>query len=122
MRQSLQLRQSSYLLERSPGSPTIPVIVIIIVPELEFDEVELAEAGVGAIHSRKQVDATGMTMSETLDIAALRSVIRDAKEIAKRYRNLTGKPLGITGEVREFTAPELMNLRLTGARQPGYNY
>jgi len=62
-----------------------------------------------------------MTMPDTLDIAALRSVIRDAKEIAKRYRNLTGKPLGITGEVGEFTAAELMNLRLTGARQPGYD-
>jgi hypothetical protein len=62
-----------------------------------------------------------MTMPGTLDIAALRSVIRDAKEIAKRYRNLTGKPLGITGEVGEFTAAELMNLRLTGARQPGYD-
>jgi hypothetical protein len=62
-----------------------------------------------------------MTMPETLDIAVLRSVIRDAKEIAKRYRNLTGKPLGITGEVGEFTAAELMNLRLTGARQPGYD-
>lgn len=60
-------------------------------------------------------------MSETLDIAALRAVIRDAKEIAKRYRNLTGKPLGITGEVGEFTAAGLMNLRLTGARQPGYD-
>jgi len=62
-----------------------------------------------------------MTMPETLDIADLRSVIRDAKEIAKRYRNLTGKPLGITGEVGEFTAAELMNLQLTGARQPGYD-
>jgi len=62
-----------------------------------------------------------MTMPETLDIAALRSVIRDAKEIAKRYRKLTGKPLGITGEVGEFTAAELMNLQLTGARQPGYD-
>jgi len=60
-------------------------------------------------------------MPDTLDIAALRSVIRDAKEIAKRYRNLTGKPLGITGEVGEFTAADLMNLRLTGARQPGYD-
>jgi len=28
----------------SPGSPTIPVMVIIIEPELEFDDVELAEA------------------------------------------------------------------------------
>jgi len=60
-------------------------------------------------------------MPEISDIAALRSVIRDAKEIAKRYRNLTGKPLGITGEVGEFAAAELMNLRLTGARQPGYD-
>jgi hypothetical protein len=62
-----------------------------------------------------------MTMPETLDIPALRSVIRDAKEIVKRYRNLTGKPLGVTGEVGEFTAAESMNLRLTGARQPGYD-
>ena len=31
-------------LERSPGSPTIPVIVIIIVQELEFDDVESVEA------------------------------------------------------------------------------
>jgi len=31
-------------LERSPGSPTIPVIVIIIEPELEFAEVESWEA------------------------------------------------------------------------------
>ncbi len=60
-------------------------------------------------------------MPETLDIAALRSVIRDAKEVAKRYRNLTCKPLGITGEVGEFTAAELMTQRLTGARQPGYD-
>ena len=60
-------------------------------------------------------------MPETLDIAALRSVIRDAKEIAKRYRNLTGKPLGVTGEVGEFEAAELLSFRLTGARQPGYD-
>ena len=33
-----------YLPVRSPGSPTIPVIVIMIVHELEFDDVESAEA------------------------------------------------------------------------------
>jgi len=62
-----------------------------------------------------------MTMPETLDIAALRSVIIDAKKIAKRYRGLTGKPLGITGEVGEFTAADLNNLQLMKARQPGYD-
>jgi hypothetical protein len=60
-------------------------------------------------------------MSETVDIAALRNLIKDAQNIAKRYRNLTGKPLGITGEIGEFTVAELMKLRLTGARQPGYD-
>ncbi len=60
-------------------------------------------------------------MPETVDIAALRSVIVDAKKLAKRYRELTGKPLGITGEVGEFTAAELKHLQLTGARQPGYD-
>lgn len=60
-------------------------------------------------------------MPETVDIGALRGVIKDAKRLAKRYRDLTGKPLGITGEVGECTAAELMNLRLTGARQPGYD-
>jgi hypothetical protein len=60
-------------------------------------------------------------MPETVDLAALRAVITEAKQIAKRYRDLTGKPLGITGEVGEFEAAELMSLRLTGARQPGYD-
>lgn len=60
-------------------------------------------------------------MSETLDIDTLRSVIVDAKKIAKRYRDLTGKPLGITGEVGEFTAADLKHLQLTKARQPGYD-
>jgi hypothetical protein len=60
-------------------------------------------------------------MAETLDIAALKVVIQDAKEVAKRYRNLTGKPLGVTAEVGEFTAAELINLQLMKARQPGYD-
>jgi hypothetical protein len=60
-------------------------------------------------------------MPDTVNLASLRGVIADAKKVAKRYRALTGKPLGITGEVGEFEAAELMKLRLTGARQPGYD-
>jgi hypothetical protein len=58
---------------------------------------------------------------ETVDISALKGIIADAKKLAKRYRELTGKPLGITGEVGEFTAAELMKLKLSTARQPGYD-
>lgn len=48
-------------------------------------------------------------------------ILGDAKALAQRYRTLTGKPLGITGEVAEFEAARLLNLELTDARQAGYD-
>ena len=60
-------------------------------------------------------------MSKSIDLVALKGVIQEAKKVAKRYRQLTGKPLGITGEVGEFVAAELLGLELTEARQPGYD-
>jgi hypothetical protein len=48
-------------------------------------------------------------------------VLSQAKELAKEYRKLTGKPLGITGEVAEFAAAELLGLELADARQAGYD-
>ena len=56
-----------------------------------------------------------------IDINALRTVIQQTTKLAKQYRELTGKPLGITGEVGEFVAAELLGLELTDARQPGYD-
>jgi hypothetical protein len=47
--------------------------------------------------------------------------IRSAKRIARRYRELTGKPLGITGEVGEIQAARLLGLALAGVRQAGYD-
>jgi hypothetical protein len=55
------------------------------------------------------------------NIGDIASVLEDAKKVAKRYRELTGKPLGITGEVAEFTAATLLNLELAEARQSGYD-
>ena len=60
-------------------------------------------------------------MFESIDIVALKNVIQEAKKIAKQYREVTGKPLGITGEVGEFIAADLLSLKLTEARQPGYD-
>lgn len=48
-------------------------------------------------------------------------ILAQAKILAQRYRVLTGKPLGITGEVAEFEAARLLNLTLTEARQVGYD-
>lgn len=49
------------------------------------------------------------------------NVLRDAKALAQKYRALTGKPLGITGEVAEYEAARILGLELTAARQSGYD-
>ena len=34
-------------------------------------------------------------------------ILREAKKLAQRYRAVTGKPLGITGEVAEYEAAHI---------------
>jgi len=48
-------------------------------------------------------------------------ILAAAKRLAQEYRNLTGKPLGITGEIAEYEAARLLDLQLTDARHPGYD-
>lgn len=49
------------------------------------------------------------------------TVLSKAKVLAKKYRELTGKPLGITGEVAEYEAARLLGVSLTPARHAGYD-
>jgi hypothetical protein len=48
-------------------------------------------------------------------------ILANAKLLAQQYRALTGKPLGITGEVAEYEASRLLGIKLTPARQAGYD-
>jgi hypothetical protein len=48
-------------------------------------------------------------------------ILRDAKKLAQKYRAITGKPLGITGEVAEYEAARVLAVKLTPARQAGYD-
>jgi hypothetical protein len=48
-------------------------------------------------------------------------ILQQAKRLAQEYRTLTGKPLGITGEVAEYEAARLLGVELTPARQAGYD-
>lgn len=57
-------------------------------------------------------------VSEHHEIA---DVLGSAKALAKRYRQLTGRPLGVTGEVAEFEASRLLGLELAGVREAGYD-
>jgi hypothetical protein len=49
------------------------------------------------------------------------TLLAEAKRLAQKYRALTGKPLGITGEVAEFEAARILGVELTAARQAGYD-
>ncbi len=51
----------------------------------------------------------------------IEGILSAAKALDKKYRKLTGKPLGITGEVAEFTAASILGLELAEARQSGYD-
>jgi len=49
------------------------------------------------------------------------SILAQAKILAQRYRKLTGRPLGITGEVAEYEAVRLLGLELAPVRTAGYD-
>ena len=49
------------------------------------------------------------------------SLLLEAKGLAQRYRALTGKPLGVTGEVAEYEAARILGLELAPARTAGYD-
>jgi hypothetical protein len=60
-------------------------------------------------------------MEANFDLGQLDGVTSAAQVVAKRYRELTGKPLGITGEIGELIAARLLGLELAEARQAGYD-
>jgi hypothetical protein len=51
----------------------------------------------------------------------LLEILQQVKRLAQEYRALTGKPLGVTGEVAEYEAARLLGLELTAARHEGYD-
>jgi hypothetical protein len=55
------------------------------------------------------------------DSERVMEILRQAKSLAREYRLLTGKPLGVTGEVAEYEAARILSLKLTPARQEGYD-
>lgn len=48
-------------------------------------------------------------------------LLGEAKRLAKEYRELTGRPLGVTGEVAEYEAARLLGVELSAVRQAGYD-
>jgi hypothetical protein len=55
------------------------------------------------------------------DLLRVGEIIQQAKQLAKNYHSLTGRPLGVTGEIAEYEAARLLGLQLSEVRQPGYD-
>lgn len=51
----------------------------------------------------------------------IESILKAVKPLAVHYHELTGKPLGVTGEIAEFEAARLLGLKLLAARSEGYD-
>lgn len=51
----------------------------------------------------------------------VRDIIAAVKPLAAKYYRLTGKPLGVTGEIAEVAAAEALGLELAPARTAGYD-
>lgn len=51
----------------------------------------------------------------------IKDALRQAKVLAARYFELTGKPLGVTGEVAEYEAAQHLKLTLAAARTAAYD-
>ena len=48
-------------------------------------------------------------------------VLREVKLLAREYYELTGRPLGVTAEIAEYEAARLLGVKLSPARQSGYD-
>jgi hypothetical protein len=55
----------------------------------------------------------------TSTIERVREILATVKPLAAEYYQLTGKPLGVTGEVAEYVAAKMLGLTLAEARTPG---
>jgi hypothetical protein len=51
----------------------------------------------------------------------VREILKTVKPLAAEFYRLTGKPLGVTGEVAEYVAAEILGLDLVPARTVGYD-
>jgi len=65
--------------------------------------------------------APAMTAKETPEAQRVRAILARVKPLAAEYYQLTGKPLGVTGEIAEYVAAETLGLILAPPRTKGFD-
>jgi hypothetical protein len=71
-------------------------------------------------YQRKQ-HSEGQPMTETPAALRVRDILASVKPLAAEYYRLTGKPMGVTGEVAEYVAADVLGLELAPPRMAGYD-
>src|SRR5436189_220544 len=65
--------------------------------------------------------ASPKRMSQSQKVKRVGEILAAAKALAVEYYQLTGKPLGVTGEVAEYVAASTLRLKLASPRTPGHD-
>ena len=74
------------------------------------------------LEARSRYNPTLLHMIEKdRNIVRVRDILARVKPLAAEYYRLTGKPLGVTGEIAEYVAAELFRLKLVPARTVGHD-
>ncbi|WP_080964181.1 DUF6998 domain-containing protein [Rhodopseudomonas palustris] len=60
-------------------------------------------------------------MIDSTSRSRIKEILATVKPLAAEYYQLTGKPLGVTGEVAEYIAAEILGLTLVEARMAGHD-
>jgi hypothetical protein len=68
---------------------------------------------------KRAIDTTVMARSS--GSVRLRELLGEVKLLAREYYLLTGRPLGVTGEMAEYEAARILGLKLAVVRQEGYD-
>lgn len=68
-----------------------------------------------------QVVNQGINKMSEGESTRVREILAAVKPLAAEFYRLTGKPLGVTGEVAEFVAADTLGLTLAPARTQGYD-
>lgn len=58
---------------------------------------------------------------ETREMRRVREILKQVQALGGEYYRLTGKPLGVTGEVAEFVAADTLGLELAPPRTEGFD-
>lgn len=60
-------------------------------------------------------------MNEGASARRVREILAQVRPLAAEYYELTGKPLGVTGEIAEYVAAQTLGLELAPPRTAGYD-